>query len=210
MGCTNPNIPNYLHYTEKRKVYPNWCFAFWHIIFRIGNSAAPNPIDYKQINSGYSVCWSKLIRHWDVLKTVLAANSSLGNTVYYGKANEFKKVHVSSECSEGIYKGKHVIKTKLKHSPEPCNYSHSEVLIEHTYFDGEGIKQTRIIEYEDWKSSILVAGKPPKFYKELRAGYRAQVGTILNNELKQSQLPLYLKFHPKLVICKLLIIFKLM
>jgi hypothetical protein len=209
MGCLNPNIPKYLHFNEKRKIYPTWCFAFWHLIYRIGKSGTDNPIDSNQINSGYSVCWSKLIRHWDVLKTVLAANPSLGNTVYYGKALEFKKVYVESECTDGIYKGKHVIKTKLKHSPEPCNYSHSEVLIEHTYFDSEGIKHIQTIEYADWKSSILASGKPPKFYKELRAGFRAQVFTILNNELKQSQLPFYLKFHPKLFICKILIFLKL-
>jgi len=208
MGCTNPNIPSYLHYNQGMKTFPCWRFAFWHLIYRIGHKGNANPIDADKMNTGYSVCWSKLINHSDVLKAVLEVNPKLGNAVYFGKVKEFKKVVVNSHSDTGLYQGEHIVKTKLHHKPLSCNYSHSEILIEHTYFENNK-KQTKILQYDDWKNSLFKVGKPPLFYKSLKASYRAKVFTILNSELNHSNLPLYLKFHPKIFFVKCMLYFNL-
>lgn len=208
MGCPNPDVPPYLHYNPKKKTYKCWRFAFWHLIYRTGKRGNSNPIEADKMRTGYSVCWSKLINHADVLKTVLASNPSLGDTVYFGKVNQFKKVVVKNNCDTGDFKGEHIVRIKLFHKPEICNYSHSEILIQHIYPENNK-KQNKILQYDDWKDSLFEKGRPPKFFKELKAGYRAKVFTILNCELNHSSLPLYLRFHPKLFLVQLMIFFKL-
>ena len=204
MGCTHPDVPTYLHYDVSKKIYPNWRFAFWHYIFRTGYRARPNPIETDKMRSGYSVCWSKLINHHDVLKTVLAANPNLGDAVYLGSVKDVKKIKVETECTDGDYQGKHIVKPLLVHSPEECNYSHAEILILHSYNE-QGKFITKTIKYKDWESSIFANGKPKPFFKKLRNDYRAKILTVLNNELDTNQLPFTLRFHPRKALVRFLI-----
>lgn len=207
MGCSHPDVPSYLHYTLGKKIYPNWRFSFWHYIFRTGHRERPNPIQTDTMRSGYSVCWSKIINHIDVLKTVLASNPTLGNAVYFSKVSDIKGISVEVECTEGDYKGKHTVKPLLVHSPEDCNYSHSEILILHSYNE-RGVSVTKTIKYEDWETSLFAKGKPTAFFKQLRNKYRAKILTALNNELNNNELPFYLKFHPKKAFLRMVIYFK--
>ena len=115
MGCSHPDVLPYLYFDSKRKIYGCWRFSFWHLIYRTGYRGNANPLDTHKMRSGYSVCWSKLIRHGDVLKTVLASNPRLGDTVYFGKVKNFKKIIVIHKCPSGSYKGKHIVKTKFFH-----------------------------------------------------------------------------------------------
>jgi hypothetical protein len=189
------------------KIYPKWRFHFWHLLFRTGHQGLSNPLEAigaDKMNTGYSVCWSKLIKHTDVLDTVLAANPKLGDTVFFGKVGLFKKVVIKKNCNEGSFKGEHVVRFVLKHSPEECNYSHTEILIKHNYYEN-GQKRSKILQYKDWSTSLFKTGKPPLFYKELRAAYRAKTLTILSNKLNNQNLPRSLKFHPKIFFVKFLI-----
>jgi hypothetical protein len=191
MACTKPHIKKYLHYTADMRKYANKNFKKWHLVYRTGFKEDSNPIKFPSVLTSYSLNWSKLIKPNHVLETVLAENPSLGDSVFFGKIKLIKLIDINSECPSGVYLGMHRIQTVMQHEPVPCNYSHCEILIKHTYLENNESKEV-LLRYDDWKDCQLNVGKPPKFFKELRGNYRAKVATILNNRL-QDRLPWYFR-----------------
>jgi hypothetical protein len=209
MSCDLPQVPEYLHYNkDKQKIYNPKSFKFFHLLYITGFYENVNPIQFPFTSTSISSCWSKLIKYNDVLRTVLAHNPNLGDHVFYGKIRSIKNFKIVKNCDSGRFAGIHKLETLVIHNPVTCNYSHSEILIKHTYFDNLEIK-THVIKHEEWKKCVLKKGVPKEFFGDLDLKYRAAIATILNNDLNNPNIPFYFTFLPKRLITRWMLWFNL-
>lgn len=195
MACSN--TPTYLHYNStEKKLYKSSHFQWFHRLYRTGFKNIPdkvNPIEFPDKSTSISVCWSKLICQKDVLNTVRneAENpDAVGNHVYFGIKYKILKLKLEhSNTNNGLYKGLHIISPIIKHSPNECNYSHSEILIQHTYPYGSVIK-TEILTEENWDKSLFKKFKKghmeKAFFRQLNLEYRTDMSFLLNNDIDET------------------------
>lgn len=212
MACTHLDIPKYLHYNENRKVYAEVDFKRKNPLYRTGNSEMGNPINFPFTSTSISTSWDKLIELKDVLRVLKAHNPNTSdNHVYFGYPDEIKQYKLEQECEEGTYKGIHVLTTVIKHSPEKCNYSHSEILIKHSYFENSEPK-TVIIEHKDWDKSLFRKVKKDykPFFKILDLQYRADMALLLINDSGSLNVPFYLKIFSKRTVFNMWLRYKLL
>ncbi|MDI1353874.1 MAG: hypothetical protein PSX36_03075 [bacterium] len=188
MACLDSKIPKYLHYSEKKRpVLSQSRFKINQILFRTGFKEKVNPIELPPSNpTSISVCWNKLIQLNHVLFTVKSGAKNpdnLGNRVFYGFVGEVKRFNLERTCLSGIYTGPHVISLTIRHDPLPCNYSHTEILIRHSFYESNKLKSV-IIEHSAWKSSLfkMVKGEDKKFFKDLELNFRADVVHLLKRD----------------------------
>ncbi|MCK6609243.1 MAG: hypothetical protein L6Q66_08995 [Bacteroidia bacterium] len=188
MACLDSKIPKYLHFTEKKRpVLSQSKFKINHILFRTGFKEKVNPIELPPSNpTSISVCWNKLIQLSHVLFTVKSGAKNpdnLGNHVFYGFVGEVNRFNLKRTCESGIYMGLHTITLSIRHDPLPCNYSHAEILINHTYHENNELKSV-IIEHSEWKNSLFktVKGENKKFFKDLELNFRADVVHLLKRD----------------------------
>lgn len=199
MGCSEKNVPAYLHFTPQRKTYPSNRFRGYHLLFRTGFKERENPIEFPFTSTSISVCWSKLVRRKHVL---VILPEKLGNHVYFGKVKELKRFKQTAYCSEGDFAGEHTISVAFLHSPVECNYSHAEILIRHTYcFKGE--PKEDIIKHSDWNKSVFFKGKPKAFFKTMDLRYRANIARLISKDCAELDIPFYLKIFSKQLIVRL-------
>jgi hypothetical protein len=211
MACTHADIPKYLHYNGNRKVFIESEFKRKNPLYRTGNSERENPIDFPFTSTSISTSWDKLIELNDVLKVLKAHNpNTTDNSVYYGYPDEIKEYILEGVCEGGTYKGAHRLTTVIKHTPEPCNYSHSEILIKHSYFENNEPK-TVVIEHKDWNKSLFkrVKNEYKPFFKQLDLQYRADMALLLKNNSNDLQIQFYLKIVSKKFILNLWLRFRL-
>ena len=210
MNLEEYKIPKYLHYKKGRRVYQERHFKPSHLLYRTGFKEENNPIEFPSTLTSISVCWSLIILQKDVLYTVLKGGNPerLGNHVYYGKVEEIKEYCNECNCDEGLFKGIHKIRVKLRHSPIELNYSHCEILIEHSFFENAVLK-TIIIEHKDWKESLLMKGVPKAFFKKINLDYRASMAILLNSDCDEVKIPFYFKIIPKKLLLKIFLYLKI-
>lgn len=185
MACLNSKIPTYLHYTpNKRPVISQSKFKRNDILFRTGFKEKNNPVELPpSMPTSISVCWNKLIQLKHVLLTVKSGAKNpdnLGNHVFYGFVREINCFKLEKNCESGIYMGLHSLTLVIRHDPLPCNYSHTEILMKHTYHKNNQLKSV-VIEHSEWKNSLFKTskGEDKKFFKELELNFRADVIHLL-------------------------------
>lgn len=209
MSCDNPNTPKYLIYFSGKKIFPEKKFKNNQYLYRTGFKERENPIEFPFSATAISVSWSNLILRRHVLKII---PETLGNNLYYSKIKELRKCRVEQFCNEGEYSGPHLIIPVIKHSPIPCNYAHSEILMKHFYHENNEMRTT-IIEYEDWGKSLFKKfkkGPRKEFFKILELDYRAEIATILNKDCKELDIPFYLNILPKYLILRISFFFSVL
>jgi hypothetical protein len=212
MACSTIGIPPYLHYSEgERKKYKPNNFRSYHLAYRTGfEERKSNPIEFPNSLTAFSVCWSKLIERSDVLFTVRsnAKNpESMGNHVYFGKIGLIKDIWIKGYFDARINKeakhpGYHVIEPEFSHTPMECNYSHSEIMIKHSYhLDGKlNIEIITKKQYEDRKCALRKKINKDVFQPMINE-YEAKLGTLLNSSTTQLDIPFFLKlFPPNLIV----------
>jgi hypothetical protein len=212
MACTLPDIPQYLHFNFDKKVFDSKDFDKRSILFRTGNSAKENPIEFPSKATSISLSWGKIIKLQDVLKVYKSHNSKTkDDSVYYGLSNEITAYKLERCCNiSGIYEGNHVIKTIVKHTPVECNYSHSEILIHHIYFENM-IPKESIIEYQDWENSIFkkIKGNQKPFIKELELKYRGDMAILLRRNTQSLKKSIFARVFPKKIILEFFLRYKI-
>ncbi|MEM1000560.1 MAG: hypothetical protein AAGN35_26135 [Bacteroidota bacterium] len=124
------------------------------------------------------------------LEHVLAITRlELGNEIAYAFVHEVDSVIVSLACDlvDHKYFGVHALSCLLEHKPLACDFSHVEIQIRHV-FPLNGIVNERVYRHVDWSNNdfcVLAQKKPKRFLKDLRAEYRAKIGTIFNKVVDQ-------------------------
>lgn len=186
MKCEKANIPKYLH-AEGKPILQSKHFKSIHKIFRLDphGSTIDNPllIEPAWINA-LSCNWSKLIRteHVPIIK------SEVGENFYYTFAYKIFRYKLIKTLKDGEeYDGVHVLSCRFKHKPEPCDYSHIEILINHKiYKEGNSIPFfDKTYSYEDWASkTALLKKKKSRFFKDLKSQYRLDMLRIFSNNKK--------------------------
>lgn len=208
MGCTVKGIPEYLHFSDGKKIYSTEKFRFYHLLFRTGFKDKGNPFENPDIIPAYSVCWSKLIKPDHVLQTVrlnAVIPDNKGDNTYFGKVKDIRRIKIEADYSNSPeYSGKHLIVTEIVHTPFPCNYSHCEILIKHTYFKN-GQLTTEIITTDDWKNKkCLLRNKSHKdFFQPIINEYKAKIATAMNSDISELDARWYIRMLPKNVLVSL-------
>ena len=187
MRCSDPRIPEYLHFYDGRKIFESRAFCYYHKIYRI--SFKDNPIDIpEKWITAISCRWSKLIKKNDVVKTSLTK----GNDYHFAFVKEvknYKRSWVLNDISQDL-NGKHEITLKILHSPIPCDYSHSELLIVYKVYD---LNESKVIfeeicDYDSWSSeSALLKRKKGKFFKEIKKDFRIDMIELFYKNSKKDK-----------------------
>jgi hypothetical protein len=207
MECTLEGIPKYLHYYQKRKVYKPKEFKTYQLLYRTGFTERENPIEFPRSITALSVCWSKLINPKDVLNTVVSQGdpNKLGNHVYFGKIGQIRKIKVCQIFNENeAFKGQHILESFVIHTPLPCNYSHSEIMIMHRYKENGNFIEEIISkkQFEDRKC-LLRKKQHKEFFQPLILEYQSKMATALNSDINELEVPFISKILPKNLILSL-------
>ncbi len=150
MACASTLIPSHLHWNGRQK-YTDADFQDEHCVYRLGN-----PIEFPSTITAYSCNWSFLIEEKDVL---LTQDPIKHDDYRYAKVIDLRSLKLRIEKNvDDSYLGWHIITCYFQHSPNDCNYSHSEININHKIFEDE--LETNLLHnfkygYNDWKKSIL-------------------------------------------------------
>ncbi len=201
MKCTALGIPEYL-YTEARKTYSPKHFRFYHLLYRTDSKDRENPLEFPRIVTAYSVCWSKLIIPKDVLPTIraLATNpENKGDNTYFGKVRKIRRIKIEKTYNDSEdFSGLHTLTAETIHSHHEFNYSHSEILIKHTYYT-KGKKKVEVISNKDWedKKCLLRKKAHKDFFQPMINDYKAKISTALNSDIAELDAKWYTRFLPK-------------
>jgi hypothetical protein len=209
MPCPHANIPKYLQYSIGQKIFKQKRFKNRHLLYRTGIKENFNPIEFPFSSTAISVCWSFLIAKKDVLDAVLTGAKNpekLGNNVYFSYVKDIRTTKVEMLREDGVYKGNHILTTVIKHSPFECNYSHSEILINHVYYENDELK-SKVLEHDDWNKSLFKKwkkGAEKEFFKRLNLEYTATIATYLSRDCSEIDIPFYYKIISKKFILRVL------
>jgi len=87
-------------------------------------------------------------------------------------------------------RGRHILSCKIIHTPDPCNYSHIEILISHQIFNLVSGKKEfeRTYSREEWEDKIAVLNQyeKNKFFKELRKTFRIKLTATFSKKPEQN------------------------
>jgi len=211
MPCIHPDVPKYLHYTDSRKIFEENAFKNSHLVFRTGFKERENPIDFPLTSTSISVSWSKLIEKNHVLNVVKACAKNpdkMGNHVYFGRISDLKVFNIEKVCTEGKYAGPHIITALIKHVPVECNYSHSEILIVHEFYENNELK-SNIIEHKHWDKSVFKKSKgaDKEFFTLLDLDFRHDMAYVLKNDVIQLQTSILSKIFSKKTVFRFMFFF---
>jgi hypothetical protein len=168
MPCTSTLIPDHLHW-KNRKVYCDADYDNSHFLYRLGN-----PIEFPSTVTAYSCKWSFLIDEEDVL---LAQDPLRYNDYRYAIVKEIRNYSFFRINTNDPKKTRwHKLTCFFNHSPEDCDYSHSEINIKHQIFEDENQQQEIecfYYNYENWKDALL--NKNGAWFKQLRNDYKTHM-----------------------------------
>lgn len=179
MECPNSEIPSYLHWNN-RKVFLNKDYLYFHKLYRLKISGNPIDIPNQWVNA-ISCKWSKIVKKKDIL---IQPEKKIGddyNFVFLNEIKKYKRESVLNEPHE--YLGKHLLTCVLIHSPIPCDFSHSEILIRHRIYDIESSKINfdETYSYESWeKKNAMLKKQKHKFFKNLKSDFRIDMIKLIS------------------------------
>jgi hypothetical protein len=192
MECTNTEIPSYLHWNN-RKIFHDKDYFYFQKLYRIKNSGNPIEVPAQWINA-ISCKWSKVVKKQHIL---LQPEKKIGDEydfVFVSELRKYKRESILNEQHE--FMGNHVLTCVIKHSPLPCDFSHSEILIRHRVYECVTNKLIfdEIYSYESWQNKTAMLKKQKnKFFKDLKSNFRLDMiklisrtsteNTLLNNFL---------------------------
>lgn len=170
MSCNSPDVPKYLHWDNKR-IFSEADFLPEHHLYRI--TLDGNPIEFPLGTiTAYSCKWSILINEVDLFKV---DNPPIGNTFKFAIISTIKAFELKREKTDGSNLGWHKLTCRLMHKPNDCDYSHSEINIQHEIFQDQFetiLLFHEIYTYEIWKADDAILQAGGSFYKNLRKDYR--------------------------------------
>jgi hypothetical protein len=184
MECTSHQIPEYLD-RNNRQPLGKWWLWYFHKAYR-DIDANGNEISFPggRINN-VSCKWSKLIQKQDLDKV-----QPFSKNYRFSYLNEIFSLQITSVYNENHERnGKHVLSCKIVHTPDPCNFSHIEILINHKIFDlTSGVKVFEsTYSRDDWENKTAVLRRyDNKFFKQLRKDFRIKLTTIFNKSPEQN------------------------
>lgn len=185
MKCDNKEIPFYLHWNN-RKTFEDKDYYYFHKLYRIKPKENPIVIQPAWINA-ISCKWSKLIIRNHI---ILEPDIKIGDEydfVFIEEIRKYQKKSILNETHE--FNGTHVLSCILKHTPLPCDYSHSEILIRHRIYKNN--KTTPYFDetytYDSWanKTAMLKRMKI-KFFKDLKNDFRVDMIKLISRESSQN------------------------
>jgi len=185
MECANPNIPKYLD-RNNRQPLSERKFFYFHNAYR--DEANANGIEIPGGNANAISCkWSKLIRKEDIHKV-----EPFKPSYRFCFFKEIRKLKLERDYLNGQqHQGRHVLTAKIVHTPQPCNFAHIEILINHKIFDIKNGKKLfeETYTYLDWKNkNTILNGNDNKFFKGLRGDYRIEVIKLISRASSENNL----------------------
>ena len=172
MPC-HESIPEYLHRNNRPK-FSSEEYLNDHRLYSVQSKG--NPVKFPNTLTAISCKWSAIIKEEDVLKS---NEPPIGNDYKFAIVQEVREVNVSIEKRDnGTQEGWHTLSCVIEHSPEECEYSHSEILIKHVYVSdvtGEEVKTEQIITYDDWVSKKTILTKGNAIISQLKGNYRLEL-----------------------------------
>lgn len=181
MKCDNKEIPSYLHWNN-RKPYRNEDYYYFHKLYRLKSKGNPIVIPEPWINA-ISCKWSKLVKQKHVM---LQPEKIIGDEydfVFIREIKSYERKNVLNDQHE--YMGTHILSCVLKHSPNPCDFSHSEILIRHRVFKNNESTPffDEIYTYESWASETAMLRKmKSRFFKELKSDFRVDMIKLISRD----------------------------
>lgn len=176
MECNNPQIPDYLD-RNFRSALPKSKQWYFHKAYRDIPEGA-NEIDFPggRINA-ISCKWSKLIKRLDIPK--VEPYSSDYRFAYFKEIFSFSLARQFVDQTD--YTGTHVLCCTIEHTPQECNYSHIEILINHKIFDLDTGKEKydHTYTYHEWENGTPLLKRGNRFFKMLRSDFRLALIKVL-------------------------------
>ena len=185
MKCDNKEIPSYLHW-DNRNTLRNKDYCYFHKLYRIKSNG--NPIEIpEQWGNAISCKFSKIVKKKDIL---LQPEKKIGDDydfIFIKELRKYKRKSVLNDHHE--FMGIHVLTCALKHSPLPCDFSHSEILIRHQVFrDGQSIPYfDEVYPYESWANrTAMLKRQKAKFFKNLKSDFRLDMIKLISRPSSQN------------------------
>ena len=179
MSCDSKVIPAYLHWATK-KTYKQEDFYYFHKLYRIKSKG--NPIDIPaQWLTAISCKWSRLIKKKHIL---IQPEKKIGDDydfVFIKEVKKYERKDILRDNHE--FKGVHKLSCVIIHKPEPCDYSHSEILIRHRIYREEEIEPffDETYSYESWaKETALLKKSNARFFKDLKKDFRVDMIKLIS------------------------------
>lgn len=169
--CTNPDIPKYLHSTDRLRFEQNK-FRRYHKIYRLESSS--HPLIPDSSFNALSCNWSKLIKH----RHVPRIKPSVGTDFKFCFFDSISKFRIEQEVEDPEFGGLHVLSCFTIHEPETCDYSHIVILIKHQIFANNESDPyyCEIYTYEEWdQKKCLLRKRQGRAFKNLRKEYRMEM-----------------------------------
>jgi hypothetical protein len=185
MECDNKEIPNYLHWNNRR-TFENENYIYFHKLYRIKDNGNPINIPAQWINA-ISCKWSHLVKKKHIL---LQPEKEIGDDydfVVIKEIRNYKKRTILNEQHE--FMGVHVLTCVMKHSPLPCDYSHSEILIRHRVYKNEKVKPyfDETYSHKSWvDKSAMLKRQHGKFFKDLKSDFRVDMIKLISRPSSQN------------------------
>lgn len=172
MPCTNPIIPEYLWY-ENQVIYVDADFGDDERMYRLTKNE--NPIEFPSTLTAYSCNWSRIIREEDIL--TVSHNEELID-FRTAPIQSLRGITIAKYKPENPHSGWHKLSCAFIHTPNECNYSHSEILIRHEIFSDMAMNQLvlhNVYSYNDWQNKTQCLLTKGGIFKELRGDYRLEL-----------------------------------
>lgn len=171
MSCSDIKVPEYLHFDNKH-VYADADFLDKHSVYRLSKDDCA--VEFPSTKTGYSVKWSELINVDDIFNvpTPNGLNSFRTASVSSIRNVSVEETVIDPEDGQRI----HVITCSMLHSPNECDYSHSEILITHEIknIDTKASIDKKTYTYKDWQSAAACP-LSKKRYKNLIGNYQLEI-----------------------------------
>lgn len=187
MKCDCQEIPTYLHWNF-RITHSDKDYLSFHKLYRLKQIGNPIEIPAKWITA-ISCRWSKFIKKNHIL---LQPIKKLGDDYDFVFVRELRTYERKRELSEKHeLNGIHSLTCIFKHSPLPCDYSHTEILIRHRVYRPEEKEPffDETYTYESWanETAQLKRGKSI-FFKDLKKDFRTDMIKLISRSSSANSL----------------------